>query len=317
MAWSFGGFRGSNSNKTSGPTLSVSPNAQINAGAVVIAVAISDNVVTNGAQTTTHVVTDFKGNVWTKILEQTNTAAVGVGITGSLWVSQLAANLLTTDLVVFGISAAATAKAIGLYEYGIGAGNFLRIVTGAGSQQDNTSAPTVSLNSIPNDSYALFGMVARENDDAGTYTMDADYNERQKFGTTGGTGNTNVSAIVGDRLATLTGDTFNPTGLSTAADVVSILAVLKEVVPIRETVTDVENTGGKVFVRFGKHEREFGSLEEARQFASFDGGEGREILHRLAMNRYLRLDPDGSNPGIMEGHSITFTNELNRMVEVF
>ncbi len=71
--------------------------------------------------------------------------------------------------------------------------------------------------------------MAREADTLNTYLPDADFNDRTGFGTTGGTGNTNVSAIVGDRLASLTGDTFAPTALLAAADCVTALIALQEV----------------------------------------------------------------------------------------
>jgi hypothetical protein len=175
----------------------------------------------------------------------------------------------------------------------------------------------VTLNGLDTTAYALIGSIHREADDINTYTQDTDYNDRTKFGTTGGTANTNVSNIVGDRVATLAGDTYNPTALSVSADVVSMVVALKEVVPFRQTVTEVEVSGGKLFVRFGKDEREFGSLAEAQQFANFEPQEGRAILQRLAIKRYLAIDPTGINPSVMEGHSIAFTSEINRMVEVF
>lgn len=317
MAWSFTGFRGSNNNKAAGTVLVMSPNQIIPAGAVVVAVAISDNTATGGGQTNNHLVADFKGNVWTKIREQSNAAVAAVGVTASVWVSRLDVQLLTTDSIVLGLSATAAAKAIGLYEYAIGAGNLLQVSGKQSSEQDATAAPAVTLSNLDNAQYALFGVVAREEDNAGTYTMDADYTDRTKFGTTGGVASTNVSAIVGDRIGTLTGDTFAPTGLSAAADVVTMLVALKEVVPYRQTVTKVTTQGGKVYVEFGKTQREFGSLAEAKEYADFPVAEGREILHRLAISRYLAIDPTASNPSVIEGHSIAFTNDLHRMVEVF
>lgn len=317
MAWSFAGHRGSNSNKTTGAVLAVSPSANLPAGAVVVAVAVSDNLATGGGQTDTHVVADFKGNTWTKVREQSNAAAAASGITLSVWVSQLTAAINTTDSIVLGLSAAAAAKAIGLYEYAVGNGNLFAVIGRAGTEQDGTASPTVSVSGLISQAYALFGVVGREEDTAGTYTQDTDYNDRTKFGTTGGGGPTNVSCIVGDRLATLTGDTFAPTGLSAAADVCSILIAFLEVNPVKLTVQDVQQVGGKVYIRWSdKTENEFTSLEAAQQFAAFSGEEGRNILRRLGLGRYLALDPDASNPPMIEGHSIRFTSQLNRMVEV-
>lgn len=317
MVWSFGGFRGSNNNKTSSAVIAVSPSQTIPIGAIVRAVCTSDNTATGGGVTNNHIVCDNQGNIWTKIREQSNAAAAAAGITHSEWVSQLTTALTTADSVALVLTAAAAAKAIGIYEYGVGAGNFFRIAGRNGSQQDATADPTVTLNTLASGAYALWGSVAREEDNATTYTMDADYNDRTKFGTTGSTGNTNVSCIVGDRLATLTGDTFNPSGMSIAADVTTILAALKEVVPVRITCTDIQSAGGKLYVRFGKTELAFDSLAEADKYAEFGLSQGLEILQRLFVKRYRALDPPGTDPTIMEGHSIAFTSELNEVVKVF
>lgn len=318
MPWSFIAFRGSNNNKSSGAVLSVSPNANIPAGAIVRAVVTTDNISTGGGVTADHVVADFKGNLWTKIAERSNAAAAGAGITASEWISQLAFPLNTTDSVVLGLRAAATAKAIGLYEYAMGAGNLLRIVSSATSEQDATQAPTVTLNGLDSDAYAFIGSVHREEDNAGTYTMDADYNDRTKFGTTGGTGNTNVSNIVGDRLGTLTGDTFAPTNLSATADVVTILGCLQEIVPKTITCTEVVQQDGKVYLNWSDGiQTEYSSLAQAIAERDQLYANGKETLRSMAIARYLRADPTASNPSIIEGHAIAYTDRINRMVEVF
>lgn len=231
MAWSFSGHRGSANNKTSGPVLTVSPNQNVPVGAVLVAVAVSDNINTAGGASNTHLVGDFRANVWTKVLEFTNAAAAGAGITLSVWVSKLTAQIATSDTVILSLSASTTAKAIGLYEYAHGSGNSLYIQGGIASQQDATSSPTVTASNLPNRTYAIMGIVAREADTAGTYTQDSDYNDRTKFGTTGGAAGVDVSCIVGDRVVTATGDTFAPTALSVAADVVTAMVALYEVVP--------------------------------------------------------------------------------------
>lgn len=253
MAWGFQGFRGSNNNKTSGPVLALSPTAQIPAGAVLLAIAVSDNI-TNASATEDHVVADFKGNRWEKIGERTNAAAAGAGITLSLWVCRITNALQTTDSVVLGLRAAATAKALGLYEYSLPAGFGFALAGVASSEQDATAAPTVTLNSMEGGKQRAFlGVVAREEDNAGTYAMDADYNDRTKFGTTGGTGNTNVSAIVGDRVASINGDTFSVTGMSSSADCVTALVSLTEVPGVELTVQSASNDGTYLNATYSKN----------------------------------------------------------------
>src|SRR5581483_10462799 len=85
--------------------------------------------------------------------------------------------------------------------------------------------------------------IGREADNANTYTVDPGFNDRQKFGTSGSTGNTNVSCIVGDKIVTGTGATFNPTNLSAAADTVGILVGLKEVAVCNGTDANGANVG--------------------------------------------------------------------------
>lgn len=239
MAWAFVAHRGSASNKVSGAVLTVNPTATLAVGAVVVAVCVADNIATVGGVSQTHVVADFKGNLWRKVREHTNAGVAGAAITVSVWATQITTALLTTDQIVLGLSAATTAKAIGLYEYSVGAGSAVVFAGANSSEQDATSSPTVTLNSLPNRSYALFGVVAREADTAGTYTQDVDYNDRTKFGTTGGAAGIDVSAIVGDRVTTLTNDTFAPTVLSLAADVVSVLIAMYEVPAAVFTATSV------------------------------------------------------------------------------
>lgn len=317
MAWAFTGFRGSANNKVSGALLAVSPNTNVPVGAVLVAVCASDNVVTNGAQTNTHALADAKGNKWQKIREHTNSAAAGAGITLSVWACQITTQINTTDSLGFVLTAAATSKAIGLYEYAVSAGNLLRIVLAASSEQDATSAPTVTVSGLLSQSYALFGVCARENDNAGTYSPDADYNDRQKFGTTGGTGTTNVSCIVGDRLATLTGDTFAPTALSASSDVATILVVLQEVVPVTIVCTNVETINGTIYVTWDDGaQQEFRSLDDAIAMRDELYADGKQILRRMAIARYLRVDPTASNPSIIEGHSIRYSDNIDTMTEV-
>jgi hypothetical protein len=229
MSWSYAGHRGSGNSKVSGNVLAVTPNQTVPAGAILVSVALADNIATTNGHSQTHILADFPGNPWAKVVEWTNADAAGAGITASVWVTKLRRALTTADPVVFGMRANVAARALGLYEYAVANGNTARFVECVGTQADATTAPTVTLNGMEARPYAFFGVVAREADNANTYTQDADFNDRTKFGTTGGGAATNVSAIVGDRLATVTGETFAPTALSAAADTVTILICLEEV----------------------------------------------------------------------------------------
>ncbi len=248
MAWSFTAHRGSASSKTSGAVLSISPTGTVAAGAILVAVCVSDNIATGGGVTQTHVVADFKGNPWQKVREQSNAAPAASGITLSVWACQVTAPLTASDLIVLGLAAAVTSRAVGLYEYAVGAGNGVSFAGASSGEQDATASPAATLSGLASQSYAFFGVAAREDDTAGTYTPGANYNDRTKFGTTGGTGNTNVSCIVGDRVATLTGSTFAPTALSVAADVVTVLIAMREVTEFPQKTVTVSFSGGSMFV---------------------------------------------------------------------
>ncbi len=78
------------------------------------------------------------------------------------------------------------------------------------------------------------------------------------------------------------------------------------------TLTKIVRQGGKVFIRFGKVEKEFNSAQEARAWAiepiAIDTPEGQQ---RLLVRRWLRLNASADNPALIEGHSVTYdpTNE--------
>lgn len=265
MSWSFTAHRGSVNSKVAGTVLTVAPSANVAAGAVLVAVCASDNVVTGGGLTRTHVVADFLGNPWQKVLEWSNAAAAAAGITASVWVCRVKNALTTTDPVVFGVSASAAARCVGLYQYAVAAGNTFKVREAVGSEQDNTQSPTVSMAGLPaNTQYAFFGVVARETDTLGTYTPANGWNDRTKFGTTGGTGNTNVSCVVNDRVATATGGTFNPTALSVASDVVTLAVALEEV-PLRGALlTFADCTASQLRTRVRSLYQTAGPVELAR-----------------------------------------------------
>lgn len=229
MTWSFTAHRGNANNKVSGAVLTVNPSAQVDAGAILVAVCASDNVATAGGESKTHIVADFLGNPWQKVIEWTNAAAAAAGITGSVWLTRVRRAITTADPVVFGLRSAAAAKCIGLYQYALSPGSTARLVSVVGNEQDNTASPTVTMSGLNDRQYAFLGVAFREADTANTFNQDADYNNRTSFGTTGGTGNTNVSCIVGDRVLTGTGDTFAPTALSASADCVTVLLAMQEI----------------------------------------------------------------------------------------
>ena len=83
------------------------------------------------------------------------------------------------------------------------------------------------------------------------------------------------------------------------------------------TVSDVAAIGGRVYVRWSDGvEQEFSSLASARGVRDGLADQARELARNFAIARYLRVDPNGQNPSLIEGHSITMTDESNNMVVV-
>lgn len=82
------------------------------------------------------------------------------------------------------------------------------------------------------------------------------------------------------------------------------------------TVTDVVHADGRVYINWSDGvQQEFGSLADA-QAARDNLFSNRDTLRAIALARYLRIDPDGSNPGLMEGRDITFDDTTNSIVNI-
>ncbi|MEM2107835.1 MAG: hypothetical protein QXL10_00925 [Candidatus Bathyarchaeia archaeon] len=239
MGWSFIAHRGSANNKTSGTSISVSPNAAISAGRVLVVRCVSDNSGTTSGQSSEHTsVSDSKGNTYTKIREQRYSAgAAADGVVGSLWISRLTTALGTSDTITLTLGAAVTAKAIGLEEYSI-TGVGVSVAGANGNSQAATTAPTCTLSGLTSAEYLWLGHVGIEGPNTDAFTQDSDYANNTSFGTSGGNAASNVASRFGSRVYTGTSDTYNPT-LGTARDCVTILAAVLEVQPTAKSFSDV------------------------------------------------------------------------------
>lgn len=82
------------------------------------------------------------------------------------------------------------------------------------------------------------------------------------------------------------------------------------------TVSTVRRINGIVYVRWSDGvENQFDSLADAKTFIQ-DGDAFRDIARRMLIARYLRVDPTGNNPGLIEGRTMTLTDENNTMAVV-
>lgn len=83
------------------------------------------------------------------------------------------------------------------------------------------------------------------------------------------------------------------------------------------SVTKVLKAGGKVYVQWSDGlQQEFDSLADAIARTRDTLAESKNVLRAMALARYLRVDPAGANPLLIEGHSVTYTDQNNTMVQV-
>lgn len=69
------------------------------------------------------------------------------------------------------------------------------------------------------------------------------------------------------------------------------------------TCTKIRRTNGKIYIQFGKIEREFESPAHVKAWIgdSLD----KEALQAMLIAKWLDVDPTGSNPTLVEGRTIT------------
>ena len=82
------------------------------------------------------------------------------------------------------------------------------------------------------------------------------------------------------------------------------------------TCRNVRQIGGKVYIKFSdKGELEFSSLAEARAFVQrlLDDP---DLLKRLFLAIYLSRDPNGTNPAIMEGKTLTLEPDAANLLQL-
>lgn len=212
--------------------------ANVLVGDTALFAVVSDNISTADGNTNDHSsVADSKGNTWTKVYEFTNapTAAAAVGVTASLWKSEITVQMVsTTDTITITFASALTAKGMGLISFAksTGAGATLSNDGVIGAEATaSTSGPSTTLSGLPNVSHLFFNVDGFETTQTGfTLVQDTDYTNQFNNGTTGAAADTNMKIMGATRIATLTGDTHLSTQALTC-DSVGILASFVEVAP--------------------------------------------------------------------------------------
>lgn len=226
MAWVYEGHRGTNTAKTAGANLTISPNQDVPVGAVLVLWVAWDNnnnltatgplgaVAANGGPQFR--VTDSLGigvNRWATIFEaQDNgqTARCHAGI----FICQVMQEIQTTDVITIthGVSGSWVAKACVLEEFSLPSGyawanaNATHLHTRAADPGSISSA-----GGMANREWLWLYALAAEGPSTDTYTWDSDYTQLTNAGTTGGTDDSNMTINPGYRIATGSGDTVDVT----------------------------------------------------------------------------------------------------------
>lgn len=195
--------------RVSDTSIAFSPAAAITVGKIACLSAITDNAPTSDGPSTQHAVTDTDGHVWTLICEETETdGAADDGCTISLWMAKVTSEIGTGDSVTLTLDDARLSKAVQLWEFTVGAGNTFAFETPA-IDHAGTGA---TLASLPEREYLFVGMAGGEGEDL-LGTEDSDYTTLDvTISSTTGVADTNVALLTATRIATLTGDFYNPTG---------------------------------------------------------------------------------------------------------
>lgn len=82
------------------------------------------------------------------------------------------------------------------------------------------------------------------------------------------------------------------------------------------TVTNVVHQNGRVYINWSDGvQQEFSSLADAQTIRD-NLFSNRDTLRAIALARYLRIDPDGTNPSLMQGRAITFDDTTNNIVGI-
>lgn len=72
---------------------------------------------------------------------------------------------------------------------------------------------------------------------------------------------------------------------------------------VSTTCTGISQSGGRVFLKFGKTTLEFDSVQSAREWVR--GEDNVEAARRLLMAWWLQQNPSGSNPSLVVGKTLT------------
>jgi hypothetical protein len=226
--------RGNSTEQVAGDTTVVMNfSADVAAGKLLIACAVSDNLATSDGVSTDHSIADGASNTWTKIAEYTETDGVAAdGVSVSTWytvvtnaISAASHNLTLTT------SAVTAEKILSCVEATFtDVGGIVIQSTGVGQ-----AAIEASVSGLPSTEYLLIGHGGAEGTD-NTKTPDADYTELYDPRT--GSSGTRIAQHIQYRIATLTSDTVTSTGWTNSNAMTFLHAIREFTLPPSGSTSD-------------------------------------------------------------------------------
>lgn len=232
----FGGSLGSNTNKTTGTTVTLTTGAAVPVGALVVVIWAADNL--TATTPTLSSVTDTKGNTYSVIANVgSGTATANAGQVAAIAVSRITTALTNTDTISAVASSASTVVKAVDAAYFTGANTVVRAT--ATTATGNSTAPSVNYASgLSGD--LLLGVVGNQNNGLPTGDSDTTNGTWGSIGgvaSTGGNAATNISVFGQYKILTASGSqTYNVT-ISTGQW--SIAAVAVQPAPtLQRTATD-------------------------------------------------------------------------------
>lgn len=222
--WAHVANRGTNTAKAAGSTLTISPNADVAAGAVLVLFVAWDNnnnlTATGPLGQSGDVAGQFicydnsgQSNAWATVFEAQDNGQTA-RCHAAIFVCQLRGPITTGDTITVThvVSGSWVAKACVLEEFslpsGYGWANYdpRHVHTRAA---DPASISTAG--AMPSREWLLLHVLAAEGPSTDSYTWDSDYTVLTNAGTTGGVDDSNMTVNPSYRIATLSGDTVDVT----------------------------------------------------------------------------------------------------------
>lgn len=224
------GTLGTGSSTTSSNSVSATLSAQCDAGNLCLCTVAKDNISTSDGNTTE--VASFTdsagGNTWAIAREFTYAeGAAGAGATVAVGWTKATNSISSAGTITANFGSAVTSKALSCWEFSLGAGNTVQLVTASDLVTDSNDAGSIALSGLASKEYLFFRGEAGENEGVG-YTPTANYTAITQAIAATGNNNTAMTAEGEFRILTGTGDTTDPDTINNR-DWASTMLALEEV----------------------------------------------------------------------------------------